>query len=285
MLLLLSAAAWAACPDGPTSSAALVDSLERATVAYAGMDADAFAAEHAAAEAALECLGEVVLPSDAAALHRSLALLRFSEGQEAATVRAFQASLRIQPEFRLPSAVAPAGGPVAELYALAGTQAAPRVEALDEPDEGTVYLDGVRTLDKLVGLPTVVQVLQTDGAVFWTDVVFREEELPDWFHHTPEPAPAPEPEPEPIAVPVAPEPEPLPDPPIRQRSSTPWWVGAAVTGAAAGGLYAASAVTRTGYDDTPTASGRQLTNALYLGSVGTGAVAIGLGTVALATAR
>jgi hypothetical protein len=68
----------------------------------------------------------------------------------------------------------------------------------------------------------------------------------------------------------------------KKKSPAGWWVGAAVTGAAAGGMYAASHLyLKPKFMEDPTEQGFRQTQGAYYASLGAGGVAVGLTTIAL----
>ncbi len=272
----LSRVTFAACPAGPTTVSEVVDHAELAVLAYADLDEAGLRSELEQAEASSVCLGEIVMPGDAASLHRATALGAFTDGDEVAALSAYRAALRLQPQYRLPTTLAPPGGPIAELYASAEVWPDPEPYTLPDTAEGTVYVDGVQTREASMDLPALVQVVREDGSVHWSQVIWSPVALPDWFLVTKPPIALPEP----AILPPA-RPAPVPDIPLQpNKAKVGLWIGATTAAVGAGGLFAGAAATRMSYDRNPTAYGRQLTNSLFLGSVGLSAATASLGLAA-----
>lgn len=283
MLSWLARVALSACPAGPATAAEVVDHAELAVLAYVGLDEAGLRAELELLEASITCLDELMLPADVAAHHRALALGAFVRGDEVAALAAYRAALRIQPQFKLSTSLAPPGGPIADLYSSAGLWSPPEPYALPDTAEGTVYVDGVQALEAPGDLPALVQVVRPDGSVHWSQVIRGPDQLPGWFAITKPPIelPAPAPALPPPAPAKPPTPAPLPPEPTHPgHARAGLWIGATVAAAGAGGLFTGAALSRTDYERTPTASGRQRTNSLFLGSVGLGTAAASLGLAA-----
>ena len=274
MLFWLTHLASAACPVGATTSSILVDHAELATLAYANLDEASMRSQLDQARRAVPCLAELVLPADAAAVHRAFALGRFADGDPDGAMASFQAALGLQPQYRLPSSLAPPEGPMAELYGRALAAGATPTYPLPDPVQGDVYVNGSRGLAAPLGLPAIVQVVQGDGSLHFSAVIEGADELPGWFVPA---VVAPVPEVQPIPPPAPP---PLPPPTASGRGTL--LATTIVSAIGAGALLGGSAWSRRTYDASPTASGRRLTNSLYLGSAGLGVVTVGLGIATVA---
>ncbi|MEZ4323071.1 MAG: hypothetical protein R3F61_36730 [Myxococcota bacterium] len=285
MWLALLASAWADCPSGPTSTVALQRYVEQAEFAFVELDDLGLRSNRDAAVQTVLCLGELVHPPHAAGFLRLEGVFAFVNDNQAFAMDAFRSALTVQPDFQLKAAIAPAGGPLAGLYAAARNDT-PTMWAIPQPGR-PVFVNGVSTTHAPRGL-SIVQVVEPSGQVGWSGIVTGPQDLPPWFVSAPGPAPMPVPAPVPVVPIPTPVPEPVyvPDPlePTAKRGGPriPLLVAAGGLAVAAGGMYAGAAVTRTRYDAAPTAQRRQLTNTLFLGSVGTGIVSLGVATIAVA---
>ncbi|HHO51881.1 MAG TPA: hypothetical protein ENK18_13625 [Deltaproteobacteria bacterium] len=258
-----------------------MEHAELAVLAYADLDEAGLHAELALVEASIACLGEIVMPTDAAALHRAAALGAFVQSDEVGALAAYRAARRLQPQFRLPTSLAPPGGPISDLYSNAEVWAEPEPYTLPDTPEGTVYVDGVQGLEAPRDLPALVQVVRPDGSMRWSRVIRGPEALPEWFVARERPLEIPTP----AILPPDRSPDgspdkPLPEPVSPNHTKAGLWIGTSAAALGAAGLLSGAALSRTSYDRTPTASGRQLTNSLFLGSVGLGTAAASLGLAA-----
>ncbi len=291
------AAAQTPCPSGPSSTVTIQRYVEQAEFALVDLDDAGLDANRNLAVETVVCLGELVHPPHAAAFLRLEGVYAFVKGNRAFAVDAFRSALTIQPDFQLRAALAPAGGPLSQLYTQARNEA-PTMWALPQPGKA-VYVNGVSTTHAPRGL-AILQVVEATGQVSWTGIVTGPQDLPAWFVNQPQPQPvAPQPLPAPAPQPVAPQP-PMPAPqPIEpampapltdldgeessgKTAKVPVLVAAGGMLVAAGGLYGGSVIMRGRYNAAPTAPRRQLTNGLFFGSVGAGVLSVGLGVVGIA---
>jgi len=287
MLWAMLASAWANCPNGPTSTVGIQRLVEAAEFALVDLDDAGLRSNRDAAVGTVLCLGELVHPPHAAAFLRLEGTFAFVNGNEPFALDAFRSALTVQPEFQLKAALAPAGGPLANLY-LQARNDPPTMWALPQPGKA-LFVNGVSTTHAPRGL-SIIQVVEPSGQVGWTGIVTGPDDLPPWFVSTaPQPVQPQPPGPQvaitPLPAPV-PSPQPfLPDPLDEDRAPSgakvPLLSTAGLLAASAGALFAGSAITRTRYDAAPTAKRRQLTNTLFLASAGTGILSVGVATVAL----
>lgn len=189
-ILLAIGAALAAPCETPTTTADVVEGLMRADAAFVGMDLGAFEAARQDAHDALRCLDEPLSAVDAAWLHRVEALAAFLTEDAPLARRAFQSSLSIQPAYRLPERIAPAGNPLAVLYEEAGALPASATEALPAPPSVDLFVDGARSEDRPVERPFVLQGIERRGAVQGTVWLAGADPLPGWAQAPLEPPPS-----------------------------------------------------------------------------------------------
>lgn len=277
LLLLLSILAGAAPCPAPTQPPAVGAQVDDALMAWATLDEEGFSATAAALRDTLACLDAPLTPSQAAGAHRVLGLAAFLDGDETAALASFQAAALAEPGYTPTDRVAPEGGRLARLFAQAAKTAAPKREAIAVPAPFRVWVDGATTADRAPSLPAIVQV-GSDGAPL---------RFSGWV-----PAGSPVPLPElgggaapADAPPIAILDEPTPRPRPSRGGPSPLWYAAAGTGAGAAGLFAASAVLRTSFDDTPTRGKFGAVNGTYFGSIGMAAVTAGLVGAAVASGR
>lgn len=283
ILALVGAVALAAtCPE-PTDTQALVTALNAADAAFAGMSLADFEASRARAVEILPCLDEALTAADAAQLHRveayGLFLAQDLEGSQASMV----SMLRVQPSATLPTAVAPEGHPLYEVFAQAAT-VEPVLQALTRPAGGALWVDGRRGEPMPVNEPAVLQLIADDGAVVWTQLVRPGDALPEW-------------EPAPPQVATGGE-EPLPTLPTPEVVRRPWPLvgGAAASALLAGALYVGAGRAADDFDALVIGDGdenqrlqmrtdaealQRQSNGLTVASGVTAGVALGLGAVAV----
>jgi hypothetical protein len=174
---LLLAAPFAHAADCPTAvkAAALQAELDAAEAAFGRADIDAFVASVGDARGAIECLGDRVPTSMAAQLHRIEGLAMFVEDAADRSELAFAAARRLEPSYRFPTSIVPAGNPVLEQYQARDT--ASKMEPLPAPLEGEALLDGRSSLERPTELPALIQVL-ADGSPTTTRYLWPGDALP-----------------------------------------------------------------------------------------------------------
>lgn len=279
LLPLLSAAARAECA-ATTSSADLVSALDQAKAAYGNLDVDGFRAAMAHARTVLPCLSDEVTTHLAAEMHRFEGLHAFVDRMPEKATTAFAAARAVEPNYRFPSTLVPAGNPVLEQYGAIDPDSG-RVERVPEPLDGRLTFDGRPSTVRSKSFPTVVQLLDGDGTTRTTAYLWPTDPVPPY---TPKPATAQ------VAegggnggggsVTDA----------LNSGPDRNFLVGAGVSAGVAAALYAGAFVVHGKYqrEDTPIDSLdglRTANNGLVLAS-GTGAaVAVGLGTMAFVVGR
>ncbi|MFZ5476632.1 MAG: hypothetical protein ACOZNI_07635 [Myxococcota bacterium] len=267
---LLAHASIPAATAASPSCSTLTTRLDFARAAFAGevafaeMDIEALGRAREDAMRALICLGEPVGPSEAASFHRLMAMDAFTV-QELDRVRAeFHAARRLQPGYQIPESVAPGGHPLVRLYDAAADADEGALEPVATADRGWIVTDGVRGAPRPAGISTILQRFDADGAIVETVYLLAGDPLPAWA---------------------------VPELPVRKAALRVPLVAA--TGAAvvaSGTLYGlAWGANRTFWDleepvpDDELVAVQTRANGLTWASVGTGMVALGLGTVTVLT--
>lgn len=277
--LLLASSAWADCVGMPTNNASLQRQVESAYFSFVELDDTGFEAYRKSAVDSVFCLEELVHPHLAAEFLRLEGVRAFTAGEEGFASAAFRAAQTLEPAHRLPTTLAPPGGPLHTLYTGAATLP---VIPWDLPQGGfRTYVNGIPSSTAPNGI-AIVQIVRNDGTLAFSGIVTRREDLPppllaELARLREDPVvPSPQPigvAPVPVPVPVEPDPD--------RGSRVPAVVGTAVCALAAGALFGGSAWSRLRYDAAPTAARRKQTNAMFLGSVGTGAITVGVGIAAV----
>ncbi|MEQ1504630.1 MAG: hypothetical protein ABMB14_20490 [Myxococcota bacterium] len=247
---------WAsAC--APTSADDLARELAAAEGALVELDIPAFLARSDAIREEVPCLSEVPPVTVVARLHRVEGLRKFGE-RDVDAVRAFAAARALDPGYRLPDDLAPAGSPVAQDY-LAMDVEAGSTRPVPSPRQGTLYIDGQATTDRPEAWPALVQLV--DGRrVRWSVYRPQHAPLPTYDAVTPTPA----------------------------TRRAPLVVATAATAAATGVAYGFGRYTRATWADPDTPLDalpalRTRTNVLGIASVAGAVATVGLGAAAVVT--
>lgn len=256
---------FAACP-APTARAAVALPVAEALQGFAAMDGERFSSARARASAALPCLGEPVTPPEAAAFHGLMALDSFLRQDDAGAVNAFRAALAADPAWLLPPDTVPEAHPIRVQLQVARTLAASPPRALPDLAPDTITVDGAPATAAPTDRPAILQRLAADGAVLDTVYLPAGGALPAWV----------------AAIPLVAEPL-----PSEHRRPVALAAGAGASLLASGACYGlawrahqafVSPGTESGYPDDP-AGLRAQANGLAWASIGTAALALGLGTV------
>ena len=265
MMMLMGLALASPCAV-QTTSEDLNAFMASAEASFAGMSVPAFEQSREAAEQALGCLGEVLLPQDAAAYHRMMALDAFIDDDPEGMLGAYHAALLLQPTYVLPSSYAPVGHPLRDAYSAASQLAPADLEALDF---GTTLLrvDGRPSKGLPTDRPAIAQAQAPDGSILWTVWLLPGQAIP---------YPIPVPQELPVLA--------LPAP----AAPVPRWlaVGSVSALALAGGAWAYAGVQNQVFDDPDTPyedlEGLQARANIATGlALGLGVAGIGLGSAAL----
>lgn len=179
--------AKAACPATAADLAQVVNAAE---LSFSKLDLASFGQARDEAMGLVACLAEPISPAGAAAFHRMEGVAAFSKMDNEAAGASFRSAAFLQPNYRLPSDVAPAEGPLARLYA----ESAYADLSDDEPQlvaQGVYTLmDGLSSQHLPGSRAVVLQVLAADGNVTWSGYV-RPGEPPPAIIFEPVPPPGP----------------------------------------------------------------------------------------------
>lgn len=280
MLILLATFGYAADCVEPVSASEVATRVDDALLTWATMDEDGFKEALDGLEVVLPCVDEPLKPAQAAAVHRVMGLRSFIDGDTEGATASFRSAAVAEPGYKLSERLAPEGGKLWTLYNDAADQRAPIVYAMPLPKGYRSWVDGEQSDRRANEIPAIVQVgpaADAKDSIVWTGLVDANEEfrLPELE-----------------ALPDGGDPSPLKPDKQPKAAKTPkkpkgggngaLWGAAAGTGVAAGGLFAASAAMRSGFNNDPTKGKYNAVNGTYLASVGLGAVAGGLVIAAIA---
>jgi hypothetical protein len=261
--------------------------LDEAVLSYAVLDQETFERAADQAQQLATCVGQPLEPGLVAALHRVRAMryLLLADPDRAATSLA--ASARLDPTYRLPAAVAPEGGPLAESWALALRSEPPPTTPVALQEGLRAWVDGHADAPR----PTIgPYCLQVQGRSLATTWVVEGPPDPSLFPAPGAPVAGPAPAPV-ITAPTVPA-APVSSGPLAdletesssgRRGHPPLLYAGVGTGVVAAGLWGTAAAARAGYDEAPTASRYSLINSTWLASVGTGVLSTSLIATWLAT--
>ncbi len=182
LLWLLPGMAWAGNPADCETPARVSDiqaQTLQTTLAFATLDVEGFAKAYDASHAQLECVAEQLPQSTIVDFHRTEALGAFFEKDEERTRNAFQALLTVQADWKLPEQLGAPGGAL-DLVLQKAREKPPSLEVpVVVPDGITVMINGVEAASRPANIPSLLQVLDANGAVVWNTYVQAGEPLPD----------------------------------------------------------------------------------------------------------
>ncbi len=269
-----TAAAWAGCaPDDV--QAAVQDGL----LAFASMDESGVKDAVGVVDAKVACQSAPLTPAQAAQVHQIHGLAAFLNGDTAGAKAAFSAERAIEPSSTLPTKIAPEGGKLARLYA-DSTDADDDKEELGAASEYRAYVDGSDTSRRPTARPAVIQ-LSSHETVKYSAWLAADSPLPDQYQRS---ASASHVADTPAAAPTREAPTHASS---SERVSKPtgkgpgMYIAAGAAAVVAGGLLTTAVVTEGGFKTNPTYLDYTLNHVGFWGSIGTGAVAVGLLTVAV----
>ena len=178
LLGLLTAHAKCPYPDEPPASAAEVEAaLDRLDAVTGEAELERFAQ---AAVTAADCLGEPATPAIAARYHLASALWKDPAGFYSAA----KPDTRAVPHLAAAFAISPAlrhTAPAAPTTHFSSLDfPAPESEVAPAPLSGTMYFDGMESLDRPTNMATFLQITDDIGAVWVSEVVYPGEELPPY---------------------------------------------------------------------------------------------------------
>ena len=158
-MLLFVVAAHAACP---ATGAGIAVELDAAETAWRAMDTTAFRTVTDEVVAAAACLADSVPPATAARLHRTVGLRAFLDKDFVRAGQAFSAARAIDPAYRLPESLVPAGHPIRKAYDAADPEQG-SVAVMPVPASGHLEFDGRETLERPELWPTLAAYVAEDG--------------------------------------------------------------------------------------------------------------------------
>lgn len=183
LLVAVFLASAMASAGGCAGASTLLDFQHAATqgeLAFAGMDIEALVAARDQAAGHLECVQEPVSASVAASFHRLLAMVAFTEQDRDSALAEFHAARRLTPGYQIPEDVAPPGHPLTQLYDESLTVAEGDLLPVSPPLNGWVMVDGVRGAPVPDGISTIVQAFESDQTLVETVWHRPGETLPAW---------------------------------------------------------------------------------------------------------
>jgi hypothetical protein len=281
LLLSLAAARAAdtACA-GPASSADLVSGIQLAADAYSDLDLAAFRDAVYGMRLVVPCLTEPLTPHDAAEVHRFEGLLGFVERDPDRASRAFAAARAIEPNYRFPESMVPAGNGALADYSAIDPDSGAR-DRVPLPLEGRILFDGQPAPERPRDFPTVVQLIDPAGGVTDTAYLWPTDAMPPY-----PPRPVVE-----VAVQAGdPRAGGSPVSALHTGPDRPLLTGAVFTAVAAAGLYAGAFVVHRRYASDQTdfdrlGTLRTVNNSLVVASGAAAGAALGLGTTAFLVGR
>ncbi len=272
--LLVSAPAQAAC-DRQFTPDELARFLSTADAAFADLDGDTFSAALVEARKAIPCLSAPLNSSVASAYHRAEAFQSFLDRDHAATVQHFRAMLDASPGYLLSEMIAPEAHPLRTDFEIAQGLPPDAERTLAAPTEGSLVIDGEPGNQAPTSLPFVFQHLDVEGKPTVSRFVEIGATLPEYGAV--------------VESSRSTRRSGGGDSSARSRRLGPPLVAAAVvTGVASASLYGMSSARNQEFWNPQTSREeleglRRQTNNLAYASLGTGVVAIGVGTAAVLT--
>ncbi len=292
ILTLLTALVAPTYACAPTE---IESAVQEGLIAFATMDEDGVSDAVAAVDAKLACQSAPVTPATAAQVHRMHGLKSFLEADTDAAKRAFAAALALDPTTQLPTKIAPDGGKLARLYAESALPAG-ATTALGLGADYRGYVDGTESSKRPTDRPAVVQLSSYD-VVKYSGWLTSASPIPAQFQPSAavaaaQPKAAAEPAKEPKAAPEPKEPKPVKEPkpakepvakakPTKEHHNTGAWVATAASAVVAGGLFGTAVYTNSTFDTSPSHTSYTLNHVGYWGSIGAGALTVGLLTVSI----
>ncbi len=178
--ILASATALAGDCEEPSSLLDFQYAATQGELAFAGMDIDGLVLARDQAAAHLLCVSEPVTAEVAAAFHRLIAMVAFTEQDRDSALAEFHAARRLMPGYQIPEDVAPPGHPLIQLYDESITAAQGDLQPVNPPVNGWVTVDGVRGAPVPSGISTIVQAFESDQTLVETVWHRPGQALPSW---------------------------------------------------------------------------------------------------------
>jgi len=172
-----AASAWAQC-EASTTVVDIQARLAQAESALAALDAQAFRSHVDGTGLLLPCLGELVSPRLAANLHRLVGVRAFGDRDPIAE-RAFAAARHIEPNYQFSLSLIPDGNPVRDAYDQVEFNKRSTLP-VDRPRVGQILVDGSPAEQRPLSWPALVQWVDDDQTVQFSDYILPGQPLPDY---------------------------------------------------------------------------------------------------------
>jgi hypothetical protein len=268
-----TSASAADCPSPRPTAAALFERLAAAQTAYAGLDVPKFRAAMAELDLGVPCVTDEIPKHLAAELHRFEGLREFLDRNTARSSAAFAAARTIEPTYRFPESLVPAGNPALQDYVSIDPDKGRAVD-LPLPLDGRLMIDGMAGVRRSTDFPTLVQLFDGDGRVTATAYLWPGDPVPSYVPRPPD----------------APDPKHGPKNPVDFGPDQQWVNGATALAIVSGALYGTAYFVHRKYEDPETLPGklgslRTVNNGLVLASGATALGAVGVGAGAFLVAR
>lgn len=270
LVALLALPGVGAADCTPTVPADLRGPLADGESGVVELEEDAVSDAVARLDAGLRCLTEPLAPVDVAAAHRLHAYGAFVRGDAGDARAAFGAARGADPAWVIPERLAPPGTPLRDLFNTASLDVA--TESVAIPPGTSLWIDGVRTTERPLERPAVMQLLSSAGRVMESVWLTEDQPMPDWSRHA-----------EVLAGLSVGQPA-----PVAHRNPAPWWIAGGAAILAGAGVYSWAVIDHgtyvdldNGLDEAGLSSLRARANTKVATSGGLGVVGIGLGIVAI----
>ena len=145
--------------------------LDAADAAFTSLDVEKFSGSMDDAALTVGCLEELVTPSLAGRYHRMVGLDLFVSRDESGAERAFAASRAVDPTGVLGPDLVAEGHEVRAVFGQFDLSAG-RWDTLPPPASGQIVLDGTAGLERALGWPVLVQIVDPVGAVTQSAYLF-----------------------------------------------------------------------------------------------------------------
>lgn len=176
-LIMPGTSALAQC-EGLTTTIEIQARLAEAESALAALDAQAFRSHVDGTGLLLPCLGEPISPRLAANLHRLVGIRAFG-GRDPLAERAFAAARHIEPNYQFSLSLIPDGNPVRDAYEQVALDKRSTLP-IDPPSSGQILVDGSASDQRPLSWPAVVQWVDDDQTVQFSDYFLPGQSLPDY---------------------------------------------------------------------------------------------------------
>ena len=153
--------------------------LEFASDTWASLDAQGFLASTARLQEAVPCLEAPLSGRQAAEILRWEALGAFMERDAEGAARWFASARLVDPYFRFPSHVVPAGNPLSEVYD-ASADLSGAFSELRPPADGALQLNGRLSLQRPDDWPVIVQITDSNSKLTYTGLLMPGDPMPDY---------------------------------------------------------------------------------------------------------